>query len=402
MKNDLLTWHERGELWLRLGIRVVLLVGALLLLRFVALPVVSLLMPFVLALVMAWLLNPLVRWLKQRLPVSRTVISLVLILLVCGAIGGLCAGLGWALFDQISSLLENREGIMSSVSATTDAVINWVRRLGEMLPEDMVNTEDELLDTITNWIKGLDFSTQVKRLAEWATGFVSAVPGVALATIFFLMASHFITSDYPRMRYMFTEQLPDPLRRFGSQVRTLFVEAFGGYIKSQLLLSLGVFLILTVGFFIIRQPYSLLLAFGLAVMDFIPIIGAGTVMVPWAVVDLIVGDYQGAVSVMVIWGLVVLFRRGAEPKILGNQTGLSPILSLLAIYVGMRVGGVLGMVLGPVLLLVCINLVKLGVFHPVMCDLRRAARDVSAILKGSVQGEPDGTARAESERDEEP
>ena len=169
------------------------------------------------------------------------------------------------------------------------------------------------------------------------------------------------------------------------------MEAFGGYIKSQLLLSLGVFVILTVGFLVIRQPYSLLLAFVLAVMDFIPIIGAGTVMVPWAVVDLITGDYRQAIELMVIWGIIALFRRVGEPKILGDQTGLSPILSLVGIYVGMRVGGVLGMVVGPLLLLVCINLAKLGIFRPVVADLRLAVRDVAAILKGSGDpGRPGG------------
>ena len=104
-------------------------------------------------------------------------------------------------------------------------------------------------------------------------------------------------------------------------------------------------------------------------------------MVPWAVVDLILGNYVGAIQLMVIWGVIALFRRVGEPKILGDQTGLPPILSLLGIYVGMRLGGVLGMIVGPILLLVLINLGKLGVFRPAMADLRRAARDVLAILR---------------------
>ncbi len=95
---------------------------------------------------------------------------------------------------------------------------------------------------------------------------------------------------------------------------------------------------------------------------------------------------------MVIWGIIALFRRVGEPKILGDQTGLSPILSLVGIYVGMRVGGVLGMVVGPLLLLVCINLAKLGIFRPVAADLRLAVRDVAAILKGSGDpGQPGGS-----------
>ena len=77
----------------------------------------------------------------------------------------------------------------------------------------------------------------------------------------------------------------------------------------------------------------------------------------------------------------MVFRRVAEPKILGDQTGLSPILSLVGIYVGMKLGGVLGMVVGPLLLLVCINLAKLGIFRPAMNDLALAARDINAVLR---------------------
>ena len=116
-------------------------------------------------------------------------------------------------------------------------------------------------------------------------------------------------------------------------------------------------------------------------LDFIPIVGAGTIMVPWAVIDLITGKWQEAVGLLVIWGLIVLFRRVAEPKILGNQTGLSPILSLVGIYVGMKLGGVFGMIVGPLTLLVLINLGKLGIFRPTMDDLRLASRDVMGILK---------------------
>ena len=390
MNPDLLTWPQRGQLWLRLGIRAALVIGAVLLTVFVAVPLVSLLMPFVLALVLAWLLNPVVRWLKNRLNISHKVISLAVLVLAFGTVGGLCYGLCWALVNQVISLFDNWQPILDSLMATVDNVGHWLDRLGDILPNSLVATGDDLVRALASWLESLDLSSQIAGLASWATGLVSGIPGFAVAVVAFLMASYFITSDYPRLRYLFTDQLPGNLRQFGSQVRRIFMEAFGGYLKSQLLLSLGVFAILTAGFLIIRQPYSLLLAFVLAVMDFIPIIGAGTVMVPWAAVDLITGDYRQTIELMVIWGAIVLFRQVGEPKILGGQTGLSPILSLVGIYAGMRLAGVLGMVVGPLLLLVCINLVKLGIFRPVAADLRLAVRDVTAILKGGAPDPSDG------------
>ncbi len=384
MESHLLTWRQRGRLWLRLGIRAALTAAAVLLLLFAVPPLLSLLSPFVLALLLAWALNPAVRWLKERLTLSRKTISLAVLLLAFGAVGGVCYGLGWALLRQLRSLFENWEAISGSLTATIDAVGAWLRRLGDLLPDGLVATGDDLVGALTGWLKDLDFDFggRLSDMAGHATDFVSAVPGFAVASVVFLMASYFIVSDYPRLRYMVTDQCPQPLRTFCGQVRDIFMEAFGGYIKSELLLSLGVFFILTAGFFIIGQPYRLVLAFGLALLDFIPILGSGTVLVPWAVIDLITANYREAIGLMVIWGLVSLFRRFAEPKVLGDQTGLSPILSLLGIYVGMRLGGVPGMVLGPLLLLVCINLCKLGIFQPVAADLRLAVQDLRAILKG--------------------
>ena len=128
------------------------------------------------------------------------------------------------------------------------------------------------------------------------------------------------------------------------------------------------------------QPYGLLLSLGLAVMDFIPVIGAGTVMVPWAFVALFTRDFSNAAWLMGIWGVIALFRRVMEPKFVGDQTGLSPILSLVSIYVGMKLAGVLGMILGPVALLILLNLAGMGCFQGLALDLRAAAKDIAAIL----------------------
>lgn len=388
MKSELLSWPQRGRLWVRLGIRIVLAVAAVLLLVFVAAPLVSLMMPFVLALILAWLLNPLVRWLKSKLPMSRKMISLLLLVLVFGGIGGVVYALGHTLVTQVISLFENWRPILNSVLATIDNVGEWLHDLGGTLHVGgAASTGEGLTEKLAGWVSSLDLSGYISTAASRATGMISGIPGFAVATVVFLMGSYFITSDYPRLRSLVTEQVPLRMRAFCGEVRRIFMEAFGGYLKGELLLSLGVFGILAVGFVLTDQPYGLLLAGGLAVMDFIPIIGAGTLMVPWAAVDLILGNYRHAIGFMVIWGVIVLFRRLAEPKILSGQMGLSPILSLVGIYVGMKVGGVLGMVVGPLLLLVLINLTKQGIFRPVADDIRMAAMDVAALLREGRQTE---------------
>ena len=377
-----LTWKQRGELWLRLGVRTMLLVLALLALRYGVMPALSLLSPFVLALVLSWMLNPLVRWLQKKLSISRGIITMALLILVFGIVGGVLWALTWMALEQVQALFQNWEAVVDGILNSLDQVMAWFGGLSDLLPGEAYDVGERLGQLLENWVRDIDISGWLKMVADRAPSLVGQVSAFVVATIVFLMATYFITADYPRLRFFITDRVPAPARNFCREVRRIFMEAFGGYLKSQLIISFVVFVILALGFFAIGQPYGLLLALGFAVLDFIPIIGSGTVMVPWAVVDIIVGDYTHAVQLMVIWGIIALFRRLGEPKILGDQTGLSPILSLVGIYVGMLVGGVLGMIIGPLLLLVLINLAKLGIFSPVMGDLSSAASDVAAILKG--------------------
>ena len=381
----LLSWQERGRLWLRLGLRFVLMLAGAALVIWVGLPLLSLLSPFVLALIFAWVLNPAVRWLQRKTNLSRKLISLVLVILVFAVIGGVLFGLGWMAVDQVRSLFENRESLLDELLNGALALVNnvqrWLGGLSGVVPDGVLTTSEDLMDTLLGWVQELDLSGRLAGLAGQAPSMAANVSGFAVALVVFMMASYFITGDYPRLRFELTDRVPPVTRDFCRSVKDIFMNAFGGYLKSQLILSLGVFLILSAGFLLMGQPYGLLLAFGLAVLDFIPIIGAGTVMVPWAVIDMVLAQYGEAAALMAVWGVIVLFRRFAEPKILGDQTGLSPILSLLGIYLGMRAGGVLGMVIGPLLLLVCVNLAKLGIFRPAMRDLSLAASDIHAIFR---------------------
>jgi len=383
LKHDLLTWPQRGRPWLRTGIRLVGVIVAILLVIYALPPLLSLFLPFVLGLIVAWLLNPLVRWLHRKLSISRKVISLVVIILIFCIIGSILYGLIWAAVGEVRTLVENWGSVTDALVGILDNVNQWLHGLERFLPQKMTLDVDGVFDALAGWLEGLDVSGWLTRMAGKAPNVVSKVTGFAIAAVVFLMASYFITGDYPRLRFLVTDRVPAHARELCGNIKTIFMEAFGGYIRSQLILTLGVFIILAVGFAVTGQSYGLVLAGVFAVMDFIPIIGSGTAMVPWIVVDVITGRYSHAIGFAVIWGLVAVFRRVAEPKVLGDQTGLSPILSLVGIYAGMRLAGVAGMIFGPMIILVFLNLVKLGIFRPAASDLRMAAADVRAILKES-------------------
>lgn len=379
-----LSWRQRGALWLRLSIRFLVTLVCILILVFLGRPLLSLFAPFLLALITAAALNPLVKRLQKALGWSRSPLSLLVVLLLFGLAGGAVVLLVYAAAGQLASLAQNWSGLLDSLQATLDQIETLSSSLWTLVPPQVADFITATFDSFFEWFKD--------SASDWLATFGSnlgekamALPSFVIALVIYVMATYLLTADYPYLRSRAAQHMDEGLLHFLGQVRSVALGAFGGYLKAEFLLSVGVFFILLVGFTIIRQPYGLLLALALAVLDFIPIVGAGTVMVPWAFTALFLRDFPAAVELMVIWGIIALFRRVMEPKFVGDQTGLSPILSLVSIYVGMKLGGVLGMILGPILLLVLLNLAGMGMFRGLRMDLIAAARDIASILSQNVE-----------------
>lgn len=377
-----LTWRERGRLWFRLGLRLGVAALAVWLILRVGLPLVDLLMPFVAALVLAWMLNPAIRFLQKKLGWKRNTLSLILVLGCIFIVGALVAALAYSLVSQVASFLQNWQPLWTDTMYALDSITGYLEDFLKPLPAETYAQLSGLLERGVDWL-GSVVPQLLSKAAGGAGSAALSLPAWAISFVIFLMASYFISADYPHLRFRATQRVPKEFRGFFRDVKQVAADAFGGYVKAELILSGVISVILLVGFLIMGEPYALLLAFILGVMDFIPIIGSGTAMVPWAVIDVVLGNYRHAIGLMVIWGIIAVFRRVAEPKVVGDQTGLSPIASLVSIYVGMRLGGVIGMVLGPVVCLVVLSILRGGVLDSTFADLRLAMTDIIAVLKGS-------------------
>lgn len=384
MYRKQLSWPERGQLWLRLGIRLTITVLFVLFCWKAGRPLLSLFMPFILAYAAAAALNPMVRALQKRVGWPRNILTLVSLLLIFGGVGTALSLLVRSAVMEMISLAENWQSILNTVEQTVHEADLFLQNIVAKLPIQITTPDQTVLERVMGWLQTW-LQTAVPdlgNLTQFAASRAKDAAAFVLALVVFLVASYFLCADYPYLRTRIAQRMDEETVSLLRQIKTAALAAFGGYLKAQLLLSVGVFFILLGGFLIIEQSYALLLALGLAMLDFIPIVGAGTIMVPWAVIDLFTGRYEGAIGMMVIWGVIVLFRRVAEPKFVGNQTGLSPVMSLISIYVGMRLGGVVGMILGPVVTLVVLNLLGLGLLDRTKADLRLAMEDTAAILRG--------------------
>ena len=379
--DPVLTPRERLLLWLRMALRLLPLLLFWLLRRQLG-TLLSLLLPFLLAWGAAALLEKPICLLRKKCRLSRRVSALIVVLLAVALLGGGLFALCYYSLQELGQLASGWPELIASLSAPIAEMSRQLERFSSAMPRHLGgligNAEIQLSAWLSQCIPKL-FSA----VSGWAGNAVLHLPGAAVGVTAFLLATYFLAAGYPGYRRAAAGKLSPSGKLLAASVQAAARAAFGGYLRAQLLLSAGVFAILLIGFLLLRQPYALLLSFLLAVLDFIPIVGSGTVIVPWVVVLFLLGGQSRALMLLALWSVIALFRQIAEPKVLGGQMGLSPLSALMAVYAGMRLWGIGGMILAPILLLMGRSLIACGALDGLLQDGRAIRADFGRLWRDS-------------------
>lgn len=356
------------KLILRISLRLVLIVAVLLCLGLIVPPLLGLFLPFLLAFVAATLLAPLVQKFAKRVG-GWNFWSMLFVVLMLLAVTGILVYAGYYLVSQVTDLIRSwtsiREGITDMLNQVSQFLSNNVHFTS-------TDTEEYILGHLQDglsWLTG-KISTWAPTVVVGVSNLASGIVSFLISLLFFIVAAYFMTADYPGLRKRLIAWVPDIIRPHMRHVKEAAGSAMFGYLRAQLILSGVVMVIVFVALLIFRQPYSLLIAIATGIIDIMPFFGSGAILVPWGVICLLVGNLKKAVFLLILAFALFLFRKLAEPKVVGNQTGLSPLLSLISIYVGMKLGGVAGMILCPIACMVVIGLYGMGFFTPTIQDFR--------------------------------
>lgn len=356
------------KLILRISLRLVLIVAVLLCLGLIVPPLLSLFLPFLLAFVAATLLAPLVQKFAKRVG-GWNFWSMLFVVLMLLAVTGILVYAGYYLVSQVTDLIRSwtsiREGITDMLNQVSQYLSNNVHFTS-------TDTEEYILGHLQDglsWLTG-KISTWAPTVVVGVSNLASGIVSFLISLLFFIVAAYFMTADYPGLRKRLIAWVPDIIRPHMRHVKEAAGSAMFGYLRAQLILSGVVLVIVFVALLIFRQPYSLLIAIATGIIDIMPFFGSGAILVPWGVICLLVGNLKKALFLLILAFALFLFRKLAEPKVVGNQTGLSPLLSLISIYVGMKIGGVAGMILCPIACMVVIGLYGMGFFTPTIQDFK--------------------------------
>ena len=306
------------------------------------------LLPFLLGTGIALAAEPMVATAERRLKLPRALaagigVTLTLILLV-----GVLSVAGALLVRELGKLA----GAVPDLEGTTRQGMvmlqDWLVGITEQTPDGI---RPVLTRTVLNFFDdGTALMEQVsQRIPKVVSSVLGWVPDGALSVGTGLLAGFMISARLPRLKESVAVHLPQSwYERYLPSLRRMR-KALGGWLRAQLKLSALTYGIVTVGFLILGVAYGPLLAVLVALVDAFPLLGTGTVLLPWALVCLLQRQHIRAIGLICIFGTAVLTRTVLEPRLVGRQLGLDPLLTLLALYLGYRIWGVLGMLIAPIL-----------------------------------------------------
>ncbi len=316
----------------------------------------NLLLPFVIALLVAWLLRPLSRLYRRRFPKVASALIVVTVLLFYSLLGVLAMLL---LVDLLTGLAEYLGRLPTLYTQTIEPGLRDLyanaQSLAARFDPSVADVVNMVLPQVISSVGGAVTDFSVSAVGK-LTGLVTALPSALISALIAVIASFFTAVGYDSMKAFLERNLPAKFTETAGYVVNSFRSIIRQYGKSYLLVMLITFGELVLGLLIIGVRRPLLLAALIAVFDIFPVVGAGTILVPWAIISLIQGKYLQALGLAILYVVILAVRQFLEPKVVGKQVGLPPLVTLACMFVGTSLFSVWGLFGLPITAAILVNL----------------------------------------------
>ena len=341
--------------WTRVLKRLITLVITVLGL-YIALKMALFYTPFLIAFIIAVMIEPLIKMVHKKTKLARKVSAILVLAIVSCLIIGLLAWGITSLISEASNFLSGFNDYVQKIYIKIQEIIEKLDFTKLEIPEQVTKVLQEstvsFVDTVSTWAKNALTSI---------INVITSIPTIAIYTGITLVATYFICAD----RFYILDQLEHHLpktwvKKIGIHLRDI-ISSLGGYLKAQATLILISFSIVLSGLLILsfigfNVNYPFLAAIGIGLIDALPIVGSGTIIVPWAVISALNGDIKVAIGLLVIYGITIVVKQVLEPKIVSKNIGIHPIFTLISMYTGFKLTGVIGLFIGPIILIILKNI----------------------------------------------
>lgn len=340
-----------------------------------------LLLPFVFAFAAAGMLNRPITAITKKTPLKRPWLSAAFVIILVLIIAAVFFLIGMELVETATGFYDYSVAQLNNITDLINDLKLWILDVTSFLPEVVRGTLHENVtlffdNIIQNGFQNISIDTSrinwselLSKGSEMITGTVGKIPSLIIALIVFMISTVFISSDYDKIKRFFVKQVNPERAHKISDAWHLGVNSLKKMIRAYCLIILITTFELTVGFYILKfigvfdSPYIIFISVAIAFIDIIPVLGTGTVLIPWAVISFITGNIGMGIGVLVLYVVILVIRQIIEPKLVAGQVGLPPIATIIAMYVGSKTLGVLGFFILPFIVILIKVYNDAGLIH---------------------------------------
>lgn len=313
-------------------------------------------LPFIIAVLIARIIDPIVYVFEKKARLPRGLAVIISLSLFGTIMGIIIMLLGSSIFVELTKLYYRIPDYSKIIYRQVEDALAVIEKTYRSLPPETEEFIKNVINTLLNSISNL-LGAFVKMLL----GIISRIPGLIIFLIVIFISSFFMSRDKDKIISFIYKQIPPALMEKAKILKGDLIFALIGYIKAQLILMIFSFIISAIGLKIIGIDYAVLIALIIGIVDALPILGTGTVFVPWIVISLLVANFRLAAYLSILYGIVIATRASLEPKVLSEQIGLYPLVTLMAMYIGLQALGIAGLILGPITVIIIKTLQKMDI-----------------------------------------
>lgn len=314
--------------------------------------ILPLILPFIFAYILSWIVRPVTEFLYNKVKIPRLIagsaslfLFFVILSMALGYLGNILIKQAINFVRNIPAYLSILAGKLDNICSSCDELLGLAAgSVREVVDDHMMKIVDKVK---TDVIPGI--TTRTLHFALKAVGFV----GILL--IIFISAA-LIIKELPELKLKYKNA---DIYKDITKVTARLADAGVAYFRSQILIMVLVAVCVVTGLVLIKNEYALLLGLGIALLDALPIIGSGMILIPWSIIFLINGNIYAAAILITTYLICQIIREVLEPKLIGNRIGIKPLYTLISMYIGLRLFGVAGFILGPIGLIIIITIIKL-------------------------------------------
>lgn len=316
--------------------------GAWLFLRFLG-PV---LLPFAIGFLPASAADKAATRLQSRIRSPRPVTAAICVGLIYIVFFLLVWLLGSILFRELEEFFRGLPAMAGALAEPVHRLEQSLLRLASRFPDGIGAALEQGVQNFFRSGAGLGSKLYDKAFSI-ATDFLRKAPDIALFSLTTLLSGFFLAAEFPDLKRLWEKKAPAAWQEKWQLILEKLKGTIFCWFKAQGKLMLITFLVLTAGFLILGLEYPLLFSSVIALIDALPVLGSGIILIPWSLLQFVGGNTFCGVGLLCVYGAAALIRTAMEPRLLGKQMGLDPLLTLLALYMGYRFFGILGMILFP-------------------------------------------------------